>query len=1146
MPESLEELEDRLGQAIAPAFRGRLLDRGLARGLIWTGGVVPAGSPNFASSLTEDLLDYGHSVLSMALRIRRHSPDAVILQRAFLVAGEAIEAAVHRGKSNEKQGCHRIAAATAFHLARYSARAFSILPKGADDLNFSPSEFAVACLLRRDLDVLHGVYSRRLLDDQFHDEQIAARLEGDDEFDEADAIHEVLLNAFMSGIACFDHATITGSADSARDSIRRLFDTAETAYHAGAVNHWWTATLAAHLIDELWLLSFHQQVPPLSPLGGEQAERWNQLRLDFIQRLRASKRASIELWPSQLQAAKRAVDPFDDLVVALPTSAGKTRIAELCILRTLADGLRVIYVTPLRALSAQVERDLAETFQPLGFSVSTLYGAAGVEAGDSETLKSGKIVVATPEKLDFALRNDPSIIDDVGLIVFDEGHMLGLGEREVRYETLVQRILKRDDAGQRRVVCLSALFPDPKDMEDLVGWIRQDEPGEPVHATWRPTRQRFGTIRWNGRDAARLDVAADQEKSYVRRFIEAVPAPERGRRKNPFPQNDNELTLASAWRFVGQGKRVLIYCALKKSVGTLGELVLKLVEQKVLLPLVEDSIRLRNARSVGVEWLGEEHPAVKCLQYGVALHHGGLPRAFLSEVEALLREDECRLTIASPTLAQGLNLSASVLLVPSIWRNAKLVPVAEFANVIGRAGRAFVDLEGLVLHKVWKTGDDGAWAVRNWNKLVEKAKAPLVVSGILATAVSLFKEIASRSGISLEEVVEYLTGNSAAWDFAESPEEEDAMTVSSWERDVASLDSALLGMIDAECEDDELDSAIEEALEGSLFSRQVDSHGDGIDADEILDFLAARAREIWSQTVASQRRGFYAAGIGLKAGLLLSERLEDLIALLGRIESGILLGQSDGVADAVVEFAEIVFNIAPFEAPKDLPDSWREALAIWMNGGPSASVIEICGSAGVDFVQEAVSYRLPWAMEAVRVHCLATGNEASEWLLGLAPLAVEAGSSNQSVITLMRAGLQSREAARIAVAETGAAFDDRSAMNVWLDSQELATKSRNPNWPSSATRYSWLKFFRGGVSEKVTAWRRKNYLLDVEWLADPPREGTEVVLAPENSEGKHAVLTSGYELSGYTDYAIELEHLVGAWVGGEPNQVRLQYFGPNV
>ena len=140
------------------------------------------------------------------------------------------------------------------------------------------------------------------------------------------------------------------------------------------------------------------------------------MRERFAASLYARKISEIELWPSQLEAAERSTDVRDDLVVALPTSAGKTRIAELSALMTLAQGKRVLIVTPLRALSAQTERTFRNTFGPLGFSVSSLYGASGVSEADEDALRSKNIVIATPEKLDFALRNDRDIIDDIGLI----------------------------------------------------------------------------------------------------------------------------------------------------------------------------------------------------------------------------------------------------------------------------------------------------------------------------------------------------------------------------------------------------------------------------------------------------------------------------------------------------------------------------------------------------------------------------------------------------------------------------------------------------------------------------------------------------------------------------------------------------------
>ncbi|WP_163283996.1 DEAD/DEAH box helicase, partial [Enterobacter hormaechei] len=90
----------------------------------------------------------------------------------------------------------------------------------------------------------------------------------------------------------------------------------------------------------------------------------------FLGELFSRSVAEIELWPSQIEAARRAGDLTDDLVVALPTSAGKTRIAEIAALMALSVGRRVLIVTPLRALSAQTEKSFRRTFGSLGFTVS--------------------------------------------------------------------------------------------------------------------------------------------------------------------------------------------------------------------------------------------------------------------------------------------------------------------------------------------------------------------------------------------------------------------------------------------------------------------------------------------------------------------------------------------------------------------------------------------------------------------------------------------------------------------------------------------------------------------------------------------------------------------------------------------------------
>lgn len=1139
MAESVERLIERLGTATRPGFRERLLDKGLARGMIWRDGVMPPGSPAFPDSLTEDLLDYAHTVLNMALRLRSKNFEAN-LERPFLVAGEAIEAAVHRGADGHEGGFHRVSAAVAFHLARYSARAYSMLPTGAGATNLAPTETALVQLLRRKLDDLHQLYASWLLDVEHSDDRIAERLREDEDFDAADACGEVIVSAFMRALALFDHAITTGEDVSAVAAKQLLQRAADTARDVHAVSHWWTTTLATHLLDELWGLTLHQRVPLLPP-DHDDAERWSVLRRNYVQRLRAGKRSAIELWPSQLEAVQRAVDPADDLVVALPTSAGKTRIAELCILRTLASDQRVVYVTPLRALSAQVERDLSETFAPLGFSVSPLYGSAGVESGDAETLREGKIVVSTPEKLDFALRNDNSIIDDVGLIVLDEGHMLGPNEREVRYEALVQRLLRRDDADGRRIVCLSALFPTPEEMSDLVAWIRQDDPGDPVHSMWRPTRQRFGVLRWMS-NAARLDVKVEDESPYVPRFIETADPPKGSRRRKAFPSDKNELTLATAWRFVAQEKDVLVYCSLRKSVETLGRLILKCIKHEVLAPLAAPSERIRNAMATGAEWLGEEHPAVQCLQHGVALHHGGLPRPFLAEVERLLRSGDCRLTVASPTLAQGLNLSASVLLVPSIWRNREIIPTAEFANVAGRAGRAFVDVEGLVLHIVWEdTTRKASQVVRDWEKLVDEAKAPLVQSGILQLSLKIYGRIAAVAGVPVEELVEYVMGNSRGWDLSDAAAEKLEVSAAEWDRDLASLDAAILALLDAGTDDAELANSLDQALAGSLFARQVEKYQE-TEQKLIRGFVAARATRLWAQTTEPQRRGYHAAGIGLTAGQFLDDNLESLLELLANVEAAISERNVDVAASAVVAFAEIVFQTAPFRAPKELPDKWTEALDAWMRGRSSAEVIHMCDDVGVDLLQEVLTYRLPWAMEAVRVHARAVSAEGADAITGLAALAVEAGSCEKSVIVLLRAGLSSREAAFEAVRSTGAAFDGRAGLMMWLASDDVEAMHAEETWPTPQSRQAWLQFYEDHTKGNRRKWVRETQKLRVRWENEHPGSGEHVVVEPVDGGG--LVLTPSFEPLGSLLVALNRPRrdVVRATVGENPDTVDVEYF----
>jgi hypothetical protein len=419
MAQNPERIRASLDRYLSNEFRGRLRARGIARGMVWRIGVVPDGSPPFPDSLSGDLLAFGYGVLALGLELRdanrTRAVDAQLKTTdAFEVAAEAIESAVRRGDPTDgDHGRHLVVSAAAFHLAGFAARSFSLLPVPALARNLASTEHALALLLRRDLVGLRELIMSRLAREEASDEAIAARLLDEaDAFGPDDAVVLALTNAYFRAVGIGDTALLTGDEALYTRAIAALNDVVEGAVSVGNLPTWWVATLTTHLFRDLWQQSLHVQLPK-GPRG-DLPERWDELRRDFIMLLAARRPPHVDLWPSQLEAAQRSINPADDLVIALPTSAGKTKIAELCILRALADRKRVVYVTPLRALSAQVERILARTFAPLGAGVTSLYGAIGASSVDDKTLADADIVVATPEKLDFALRQDAQVLDSVG------------------------------------------------------------------------------------------------------------------------------------------------------------------------------------------------------------------------------------------------------------------------------------------------------------------------------------------------------------------------------------------------------------------------------------------------------------------------------------------------------------------------------------------------------------------------------------------------------------------------------------------------------------------------------------------------------------------------------------------------------------
>ena len=1153
-------IADNISEAVTAGFRGRLIARGQARAIIWRDGVLPPDAPDFSAQLSHDLYSYGYGLFGQGLRLRELGGDADKAKIAFEHAATALEAVIAKGNRQEvDRDFHFIMTAASYHLAHLSARAYSLLAIIEADENFSPIERILSLLMRRNLYSLRDTVLDFRASGKGSDAEITSRIQqrldqaeaavniaGDENFF-FDMLDIALTDTFMASIALFLLALERGERSLLENALERLRTGMVICKDLNMLPQWWSYRITIHLLSDLWSTTFHERIPH-QPIGGE-ANDWPRLRELFIALLLRRPKAEIDLWPSQIDAANRAVDQTDDLVISLPTSAGKTRIAELCILRCLSGGKRVVFITPLRALSAQTETTLQRTFGPLGKTISTLYGSIGISGFDKDAIRESDIVVATPEKIDFALRNDPSLFNDVGLLVFDEGHMIGPKEREIRYEVQIQRLLRRGDANERRIVCLSAILPEGDELNDFAGWLRRDHPGGLIKHDWRPTRLRFGEVVWSSPNA-RLDLKVGKERPWVQRFLTGL-VPPIGKRKSLFPNNQQELSLATAWRLVNDGQTVLIFCPERRSVESLAGVIIDLHKRGALQSLLDaDPAALATAITLGVEWLGRDSALLKCLSLGVAIHHGALPAAYRKEVESLLRSNILKVTISSPTLAQGLNLSATAVVMHSLYRGGYKIDIAEFKNVIGRAGRAYVDIEGLVLFPIF---DNSLKKKRYWDELINNPGARKMESGLVQLIMVLLSRMQAQIGGDWNRLIEYIANNATAWTFPEvgneSPKDR-KRALSDWQQKIATLDTAVLSLIgENDIPDDGVAAALDNILQSSLWHRCLLRKNEQIQ-HALKACLISRSQHIWSQSTAARRRGYFLAGVGLETGQALDAIAVDTNFFLIQANISILNGNSEVAISAITAIAERVFLFYPF-IPDHMPGNWRDVLRIWLLGKPLIDIAAGQESETLQFIEGGFVFRLCWAMEAIRVRGIANKDSIDQdfsledYELGFAVPAVETGTLNRSAAILIQSGFKSRIGAIKAVTDSAATFQTTQDLRNWLGSDTLAAWSENPDWPTPETRMMWIDFLQSFTKSTNHVWEERRYSTRVEWSGLPQLPGTPVQL--HNSAGQTLVLASDGMPLGKLQSApvVKIAGLIRAQVSQDSDYIEMVYFGPD-
>lgn len=431
----------------------------------------------------------------------------------------------------------------------------------------------------------------------------------------------------------------------------------------------------------------------------------------FVRAVTSAARPMIELLPPQRSALadQGLLDPASRAVVVdLPTSGGKTVLAEFRILQALnqfaQDKGWVAYVAPTRALVAQLLRRLRQDFGPLGIKVEQVSGGIEIDSFEEDLLSqqhSFDILIATPEKLGLIIRNRKLRHRPLALVVVDEAHNIEDQERGLRIELLLATI--RQDCPGANFLLLMPFVPHS---EVLARWL-DPEAGRTISlgsTAWQPNDRIVGLYR-----ITELEKRGPRNrKQWALEFETITTTPRTIHLRGTHLAGDirpldlpitkakslMKMTTAMAKIFSTRGTSL----AVGDTIPHVWQMARDAAENIETLERLPAEVKL--VQSFLKAEVGEDFELVSLLRKRVAVHHGGLPDEARSLIEWLAEEGHLRILVATTTISQGINFPVSSVFLSRAEHPTQHGPVPmtprEFWNLAGRAGRVGQDSVGIV------------------------------------------------------------------------------------------------------------------------------------------------------------------------------------------------------------------------------------------------------------------------------------------------------------------------------------------------------------------------------------------------------------------------------------------------------------------
>lgn len=963
-----------------------------------------ANFPGYDKNLDERLNSIAVTYLSIACAFA----ESGNLQKAshpFEKAASIIEY-VHGPESNRGSGSvyYLLAGSLAYYASFQYSKAFLLLKNL--ELETEVAEL-IGSFLKKDFPALLSLLNKILLSDDYSDSTIAALNDPDE------ANTKIYLFIIARSFACLLEFIYSGNDDwllSAKETLRDLLELLAVDEEPSM---WWVVRILLVIIEGFNAASLWNTIRPnIITLDYEPVDK-------FVLSMAFKKNPCVELFVSQRLALKTALST-KGAVISLPTSSGKTRIAEIAILQNLLINPEsiVLYLAPFRSLALEVESALSSTFDPLGYQVTHLYGGGYFTHTDSILIQESKVIIATPEKAKAIIRASPEIASRIKLVIIDEGHLLGLNQRHITNELFIEELRLHVDKNEGKLILLSAVLPNT---QEIAEWITKDKECCSIQSEWRPSSQRFGLLYWTGKNVD-LEWHGDIHsfnKNFIKPFVIEKP-----RSSKAFPSDKKQAVASCAIKLSSSGP-VLIFVGRKNMVKSQAEQVLIASGLNKMPHNWDNTADWSRFELACQEAYGDESDIMEYAKYGIICHSGDLPNDVRQSIEKLMRNGNPKVIVCTSTLAQGVNLNVSSVIIANVsLGETHNLSVSDFWNIAGRAGRAFVDSEGKILYAVdntkerWQIEQDKSKALEYF----DSGKIDKVSSGFLGIIRKIMM-IAEHTQISFELLLQLIAEN----DVTKIPSNEDQEVVS-FIFDL--LDDTLLAL-NLEFESYKLEDAsswIDDFFRMSLAYIQAQNNPK-IDEHKFISILKARNDAVLKIAGKPEKwKSFVATGIPLSSSVAIDSMIDEILEVYnsyadsGKEESD-LLKFLKSTEKIVNKFPSIHFRHKFDEIEID---KIRE---LWVSGKPFQEIITATKN-GDNICNQYFAFTFPWGINAIARKLYHLGLEVEASAFEKLAIISELGVPSVLASNVYLSGVRSRVAAAELSTLMSKAFSERSLLEL--------------------------------------------------------------------------------------------------------------------